>query len=401
MTKTWLQELLLATDELESPKSFWYWSALAAISAIVKDNVYLSRGGAFRQYPNIYVMLLARSGLRKGPPINLAKRLVTKVGGSRIINGRSSIQAILKEMGTAQSSPGGKLTGKCDAFILASELSASFVDDKATMDILTDLYDRIYNDGEWKSLLKMESFTLKDPIVSMLVGTNEPHFRNFFAEKDVQGGFIGRMFVIAESKKHRTNSLIDELQNPLIIEKLLPHLVELSKLKGEFQSLSKTEAGILFNKWYTDLDAVYDRIEDKTGTLERIGESVIKVAMLLSLSRSTDLIINLEDMEQAIVSCQRLVGNIRKSTMAQGSKQSYAEQKVLIIEELMKRETHQISQEMLLSKYWMHFNLDQLSQIMESFDTSKLIITETIGNKIIYRMPDAKYEEMKAFMEGK
>lgn len=401
MSETWLELLLRSTDELESPKSFWMWSALATIAAIVKDNVYLDRGGAFKQYPNIYVMLLARSGLRKGPPINLAKRLVTKVNNTRIINGRSSIQAILKEMGTATTSPGGKVNAKADAFILASEMSASFVDDKATMDILTDLYDRIYNEGEWKSLLKLETFTLKDPIISMLLGTNEPHFKNFFQEKDVHGGFIGRMFVIAEYKKHRTNSLIDDLENPLVVETLLPHLKALSMLKGPFASLSKTEAGMLYNKWYTELDEVYDRVEDKTGTLERIGESVIKVAMLLSLARSTDLVISIEDMIQAISACQRLVGNIRRQTLSQGSKQNFAEQKTLIIEELMTRETHEISQEQLLKKYWMHFNIDQLTIIMQSFDLAKLIMTESIANKIIYRMPEDKYIEMKRFMEGK
>src|SRR6266446_2235582 len=118
---TWLETLLKATDELESPKSFWMWSALASIAAIAKDNVWLNRGNAFKQYPNIYVMLLARSGLRKGPPINLAKRLVSKVGVSRIIVGRSSIQAILKDMGTAQTSPGGKINTSSDVFILSSE----------------------------------------------------------------------------------------------------------------------------------------------------------------------------------------------------------------------------------------------------------------------------------------
>jgi hypothetical protein len=401
MDKPWLEHLLFCTDEYESPKSFWFWSGLATIAAIVKDNVYLDRGGAFKQYPNIYVMLLARSGLRKGPPINLAKRLVTKVNNTRIIYGRSSIQAILKEMGTAQTAPGGKVSVSSDVFILASEMSASFVEDKATMDILTDMYDRIYNEGEWKSLLKLETFVLKDPIVSMLLGTNEPHFKNFFQEKDVHGGFIGRMFVIAEYKKHRTNSLIDDLINPLIVDDLVPYLKELSKIKGPFHSLSKTEAGEMYTKWYTELDEVYDRVEDKTGTLERVGESVIKVAMLLSLARSTNLIISAEDMIRAISVCQKLVGNIRKQTLSQGSKQGYAEQKTLILEELMRRNDHSISQQQLLKKYWMHFNIDQLAIIMQSFDLAKLIITESIGNQIIYRMPDDKYEEMKLYMEGK
>lgn len=394
MPRTWLDELLIATDELESPKNFWLWSGMATIAAIVKDNVWINRGGAFKQYPNIYVMLLARSGLRKGPPINLAKRLVSKINNTRVIVGRSSIQAILKEMGTAHTNPGGQINAKSDVFIVSSELSASFVEDKAVMDILTDLYDRLYNEGDWKSLLKMETFSLKDPIVSMLVGTNEPHFKSSFQDKDVHGGFIGRMFVIAESKRHRINSLIDDMQNPFNDDLFLPHLRAIAKLKGPFASLSKTDAGILYNRWYHNLENLYGEGEDKTGTLDRIGESVIKVAMLLSLARSISLVISEEDMIGAINHCQILVGNTRRSTMTQGSKQSFAEQKGIIIEELIKRENHIISREQLLAQFWMHFNSDVLTEIMLSFDEAKLILTETIGNRIIYRMPPKVYVKM-------
>ena len=209
------------------------------------------------------------------------------------------------------------------------------------------------------------------------------------------------MFVIAESKKHRTNSLYKPLEFPLDDNLLVPHLKELAKLKGPFKQFFPSEAGEIFDKWYIELDAVYEKVEDKTGTLERIGESVIKVAMLLSLARSTDLIISTPDMIMAIDVCQKLVGNIRKQTLSQGSKQSFAEQKTLIIEELMGLETHQISQERLLSKYWMHFNIDQLAMIMLSFDSAGLIKTETVGNKILYYMPDDQYERLKKYMEGK
>src|SRR5438874_2133996 len=97
----WLDELLAQHAEVETPKNFWYWSGLATISAILKDNVYLDRGGSkdYRLYPNIYVMLYADSALRKGPPVSLAKNLVKKVNNTRVISGRSSIQGILKELG--------------------------------------------------------------------------------------------------------------------------------------------------------------------------------------------------------------------------------------------------------------------------------------------------------------
>ena len=196
---SWLDDLVNQHKELESPTPFWYWAGLCTISAVVKDNLYLDRF-AYKLYPNIYVMLHADSGLKKGPPVGLAKRLVKAVNNTKIISGRSSIQGILKELGTAETQPGGKILHKSVGFIVASEFSSSLVSDPAAMTILTDLYDRQYNEGEYKSLLKMDTFSLKDPTISLLVATNEAHFEDFIAAKDMKGGFIGRMFIIAEDK---------------------------------------------------------------------------------------------------------------------------------------------------------------------------------------------------------
>ena len=90
----WLHDLVAQHDSLESPLSFWYWAAISAISAVVKDNVYIDRQ-IYKLYLNIYVMLHADSGLKKGPPISMAKQLVDKVGNTSVISGRSSIQGCL------------------------------------------------------------------------------------------------------------------------------------------------------------------------------------------------------------------------------------------------------------------------------------------------------------------
>jgi hypothetical protein len=106
---SWVNEVMDSTKELESPRSFFYWSALTTISAILKDNVWIDRGGAFKLYPNIYVMLLAGSALRKGLPVALSKNIVQLVNNTKLIVGRSSIQGILKELSEAKTD---KTTGR-------------------------------------------------------------------------------------------------------------------------------------------------------------------------------------------------------------------------------------------------------------------------------------------------
>lgn len=420
----WLEEIVHQHSELESPATFWYWSAVAAISAVVKDSVWLGRQ-IYNLYPNIYVMLHADSGLKKGPPISMAAQLVKCVNNTRIIRGRSSIQGILKEMGTSYSVPGGKVPiTKAVAFICSSELSSSIVEDKVATTILTDLYDRQYNVGEWRSLLKMETFNLKDPTITMLTATNEAHSDDFFNKKDIQGGYFARTFIIYESKRNKTNSLVFPLSHPPNIPQSAAYLRQLSTLNGPFQPLAEMEqsdihshrklkdgrvvwfsaAGLMYDDWYEDFLHLVDQqeIRDPTGTLNRFGDSVLKVAMLLALANKPELIITEQAMTEAITVCEKFVGNIRRATIGKQGISNTALLKTLLIHEMLTRPNNQATRAVLMKKYWMHYSTPQeWDEIMQSFDSSGMIVTTSVGNQVLYTMPETQATEMKRFLEGK
>jgi hypothetical protein len=399
---SWLTSLLNQHDELESPQSFWYWSALASISAVVKDQIWLDRH-LYKLYPNIYVLLHAESGLKKGPPISMAKQLVKNVNNTRIISGRSSIQGILKDLGTAYTAPGGKVLSKSVAFICSSELSSSIVEDKVATTILTDLYDRQYNEGEWCSLLKMESFKFKDPTITMLTATNESHSDDFFTRKDIQGGYFARTFIIHETKRHRINSLIDPLENPPNYKVSSEYLTEIARLVGAFEPLSNTAAGEYYKEWYNEFIRIMDESEfkDSTGTLNRFGDSVLKVAMLISLAEKPELVISESAMREAVIHCEKLVGNVRKTTMTRGSKKEYAEQKAIIINELLKRDNHTISRLQLMKKYTYNFNASELNEIIQSLEQAGTLKSEMQGNQVLYIMPPTVVQEYVNYFKGK
>jgi Protein of unknown function (DUF3987) len=420
----WLDTFVAQHSELESPIAFWRWSAIAAISAVVKDSVWLNRQ-IYNLYPNIYVMLHADSGLKKGPPINAAKQLVKVVNNTKIISGRSSIQGILKDLGIAYTVPGGKVINKSVAFIASSELSSSIVSDPVATTILTDLYDRQYNVGEWRSLLKMETFNLKDPTITMLTATNESMGESFFSKKDFSGGYFARTFIIYENARNQANSLIYPMSHTPNYIQSAEYLKKLSELKGPFQSLGEiapsdvfhnkktirdgrtvylTDAGLLYDDWYNEFLEIIDThdVKDDTGTLNRFGDSVLKVAMILSLAKSPDLVISKETMDEAIKLCEKLVGNIRKTTMGQKGMSVSAPLKGMIINELLTRPNHQITRTMLMKKMWMHYtNSAEFDEMMLSFDSAGMIKINSIGNNIVYTMPENQVAELKAFLQGK
>jgi|SRR5215510_11227110 len=419
----WLREIQDQHKELESPQSFWYWSALSAISAVVKDQVWLGRQ-IYKLYPNIYVMLHAESGLKKGPPISMAKQLVSPVNNTRIISGRSSIQGILKDMGTAQTVKGGKIPLKSTCFICSSELSSSIVEDKVATKILTDLYDRQYNIGEWRSLLKMETFELKDPTVTMLTATNEAMAEDFFTRSAIQGGYFARTFIVYEKERHVVNSLVFPLANPPNYASSANYLRDIAKLSGEFKPFAivektdeyrfrKTkfgreiwfnEVGVTYDDWYEDFveKLKISEHKDDTGTMNRFGDSVLKVAMLLSLAFEPKLEIRIDAMNEAISECEKLVGNARRTTLGRQGLSPAAMLKTMIILELLERNPHQVTRTVLMKKMWSHYQTPtEFDDIMQGFDASGMIKTASIGNQILYQMPDNQVEELKIFMAGK
>lgn len=420
----WIKTIQEQHSELESPASFWFWSAISAISAVVQDNVWLDRQ-IFNTYPNIYVMLHADSGLKKGPPIAMARALVTPVGNTRIISGRSSIQGILKDLGTAQSQPGGKAPfTKCVAFICSSELSSSIVEDKVATKILTDLYDRSYNVGTWRSLLKMESFELKDPTVTMLTATNEAMAEDFFTKSAIQGGYFARTFIIYEKQGQADNSLMYPLTTRPNYPSLALYLVELAKLKGKFRDLAQTtssneyryrktknnreiwfnETGVIYDDWYDEFKNLIrtQEIRDETGTMNRFGDSVLKVAMLLALANEPKLEIAPELMTEAIDKCEKLLGNARRATHGKHGMSPSGILKSMIIMELLNREDHSVSRKMLMKKMWMHYESHtEFDDMMLTFAHSGLISTGNVGSEVIYYMPEEQVDELKKFMAGK
>lgn len=420
---TWLSQLVDQHKQLESPLNFWWWGGMAAISAVVKDKVWLDRG-AYKLYPNVYIMFHADSGLKKGPPVNMAKKLVQEVGNTKIITGRASIQGILKKLGTGETVPGKKPNLSSTGFICLSELTAGIVEDPVATKILTDLYDRHYNDDEWESLLKGEQFTLKDPTVTMLSATNDSMSEDFLTSHAIKGGFLARTFIIHESTRHVLNSLVIPLTNPPDYKESAKYLKELSELRGEFTKLGSLEpgdfypherivagekqyfsdAGLRYDEWYRQFwhDVEEQGVVDSTGTLNRFGDAVLKIAMLLSLADSTKLEITVSHIDQAIEMAEKLVGNTRKATFKKVGSHDSAPIKATVLELVLKHPKHRITRREVHQKFFMSVkDVNELDNLMVSICEAGLLEVQNEGSSVIYQMPQTIYDWYVRQLAGK
>jgi hypothetical protein len=160
----------------------------------------------------------------------------------------------------------------------------------------------------------------------------------------------------------------------------------------------------MYDDWYDEFKQMMKTQEtkDETGTLNRFGDSVLKVAMLLSLSEQPILILSPTAMEQAIKECTKLLGNVRKTTMGKQGLSNSVMLKTMILMELLNRDNHSVTRTVLMKKMWMNYETaTEFDDMMQSFDQSGMIITSSVGNQILYTMPPNQAEEMKRFMAGK
>jgi hypothetical protein len=374
---TWIEHLLKATKESESPRRYYYWAGLSAIAGVVKNNVYLDKF-YYKLYPNIYVLLIGKSGIRKGPPVALAKRLVSEVGNTRVISGRASIQAIISALrNTHTTDNGGPPVTDAAGFLTSSEFASFIIQDQQALTILTDLYDGDYN-PEWVNLTKGSGAEkLKNPCLTMIGASNEVHFREAVPDNALGGGFVARTFIIHADKKSTINSLTTAPKETISVPKMAEYLRILGKLRGPFSFSDQAKA--FYDDWYTDFSG--NEYVDTTGTIDRLHDHILKAGMLISLSRKTNLVMELDDIQEAISACQDFVPGARRVAMG-GGKSVSAPGTAILLKELLARKEHNysISRVKLLQKHWSYFDAFELDRIAESLEAQKAITQKLVTN---------------------
>jgi hypothetical protein len=387
---TYTDLILKHTSESESPRKYWYWAALAAVSAVAKNQVYIDMH-LHKLFPNIYVMLVGRSGLRKGPPVALATKLVDAIDNTKVVNGRSSIQAIISDLKLATTKEnGGPPLVDATGFLVSDEFAAFLVADPQALTILTQLYDTHYR-KEWKNMTKLSGTeVLQNPCITLLAASNEVHLRTALPQDAIAGGFLARTFIIHATKKAGINPLTEKPEHLLPFAELVAPLKKISEAKGEFHWTDKAKKR--YALWYEVLQGM--DLEDDTGTLERVHDHVVKTSMLVSLSRKPDLKIEYEDIDEAILACQDFIPGARRVAMGQLGASVSAHGTSVLLRALMDKEDHMISRANALEKYWKDFDAPELDRIAESLAASKAIEIKVTMDKT------TKKPEMHFIMSG-
>jgi hypothetical protein len=285
---------------------------------------------------------------------------------------------IIKDLSTQYTTKTGKVFSDAQALLCASELDSFLLKDELALTTLTDLYDTHSHEDGWRKGLKSGREDLKNPCINMLGASNEVLFEDLVKYKDIEGGFLARTFIVHESKRRRNNSLMWAPKDLIPKADLAEPLRRLTTLAGVFEIPDPVKH--LYDDWYNDIST--NAFEDRTGTVDRIGDSVLKVAMLIQLSKSNDLVIDVDSMEEAIKKCEESLVGTRQVSFGH-SRSDVGPIIAVIIKALVEACDQELPRSKLLSKC----NCEPI-QFDRALDT--LVQREVIEEPFRKRLPNGK-----------
>lgn len=290
----WLLSYGKLTDKQESPAMFHFYCAFFALSAALGRKVWLNRG-FYKLYPNLYVVLVAGSGrCRKSAAIGITERLLIEgIDEIPLIAQKITPEALLKSL-----SETCELTGRSEAVVIAEELGVflgSDINNLPLIQLLTKLYN-CENKMTYQTLGRGKE-VCENSHCCLLGGTTPEWMRTSLPKTAIEGGFTGRFLFVYQSEPKA--KIFEPYFDAELWQSLSIDLGTISQLEGE---ISFTEDAKTFAKnWYesgmdeTELDDV-----KMDGYMSRKHDTVLKLSMLLSVSRDNEMKILKKDVISAI-----------------------------------------------------------------------------------------------------
>jgi len=221
--------------DTEPPLILHRWSLISCMSAILERNVWLPFG-AFRIFPNQFIMLIAEPGARKSTAIKLAAKIITKAGYEKFAGDKTSKEKFLLDLegvdedGTAQVNNHsamenllGVSSGDPKAVFVCADEFNDFMrcGDLEFHSMLGKLWDWDDEDKPYTYRLKnSRSVSIFQPTINILGGNTHTNFAEMFPPQALGQGFMSRLLLVFSEpsgrKIHRPVKPPEEKETALI-----------------------------------------------------------------------------------------------------------------------------------------------------------------------------------------
>lgn len=289
----WIDNYLLYTDNTEASRDFRQWTAISIMAACLRRKCYLP-WGKFNVYPNMYIVLVGPSGCRKGTAMGPGAGMLSEIGvkmTAEAITREALIRELSKSSDTIMSDSGVQLHSSLTIY---SQELAVFLGYN-NMQLMADLCNWFDCPERWVYRTKNQG---EDDIMGVwvnLIGATTPELLQSTLPRDaIGGGLTSRMIMVYAPKKGKTVVAPFETKaEKQLRQQLVDDLEKVNMMVGEFKITEEFVEE--WARWYPAQD--HNGINDfrLSGYNERRPTHALKLAMIMSTSRSSDMRITVAD----------------------------------------------------------------------------------------------------------
>lgn len=297
----WLSGYMKFVENSEPPDSYKLWTGISTLAACMKRKCWLMWDKP--TYPNMYIVLTGPAGrCRKGTAMRPAEDMLRSLGitiSADSITREALIRSLDKCLTTTFDEESNMAIQHSSLTIFSPELTIFLGSHPQMLEHLCDWYD-------CRTSFKYETKTSTSNYITNvwvnLIGATTPELIQSLLPVDaIGGGFTRRVIFVLEFQKGKTVTIPFRLTKEYQLEQdLLADLEQVHMMQGQF----KIDKSFLteWSKWYPTCEEDFELLTPDprmAGYSSCRGTHMLKLSMILSASRTDDMVILGDDFIRA------------------------------------------------------------------------------------------------------
>ena len=333
----------------------------------------------------MYVVFVGHPGVGKGRSINPAIKVVRKANTANILSDKLTIQYILEKLSVGFTAPhatvgGGFTFGKDSSCLISAAEMEVFLATSEAMPSLSELWECKDGPSDYgtrgKGLISVEK-----PCPTLIGGMTPRQVVDYMSTRVVSGGFTRRVnFVYTLDKEKSIPRPRVNGSYATVVDDLINDLRHISTLQGE---VKLTEAAWALFEPYYHIATKVDEFDDEVFVAYASTKPfhVLKLATVLSVSRSDSLHITEVDIENAIVAVERCSNDLMKVFRSVGdSDVATSSDRVMRFIEAKGI----VSRSDIMQAMWRHMTSPELDLILNTLESGNMVDHQDRGGKLFY-----------------
>lgn len=296
----WIQSFIdFSLPRSAAPESYHFYAALFTLAAAVRRNIKIpdKELGSWECFPHLYIFFVGPPGTYKTTTMKFSRILLDRLDQLCSAPNQVSPAALLTRLVESKDN---------SVYVYAKEFSdlVSKQAGEQMYEFLTSMYD---GDAKFEAMTISRGIEYAhEPCLNLFAATTPGFITNHMPETAIDGGLASRCIVVYEYEPRFRKLFFDKVVDiddmKRIEELLVEDLIHISEMSGEFTFTD--EAKEYAEKWNSKLEP--NKMGRLAGYYNRKPKHVLSLAMLLTIARTDELVIDLGTFKQALAALDQI-----------------------------------------------------------------------------------------------